>query len=71
MKSRVILVLLFMGNVQLVFGQFSMEEFLGSARDDLSLNPSRAKLDFLKENNFNAVRTSHYPNDSRFYELCD
>lgn len=26
---------------------------------------------FLKQHNFNAVRTSHYPNNERFYELCD
>lgn len=26
---------------------------------------------FLKKNNFNAVRTSHYPNQSYWYELCD
>ncbi|MCL2034364.1 MAG: DUF4981 domain-containing protein [Oscillospiraceae bacterium] len=25
----------------------------------------------MKQNNINAVRTSHYPNDSYFYELCD
>ncbi|SKB33996.1 glycoside hydrolase family 2 TIM barrel-domain containing protein [Alkalitalea saponilacus] len=25
----------------------------------------------MKQNNINAVRTSHYPNDTRFYELCD
>ena len=25
----------------------------------------------LKQNNFNAVRTSHYPNQSYFYQLCD
>lgn len=28
-------------------------------------------IKFLKANNFNAVRTSHYPNDNRWYELCD
>ena len=33
--------------------QFSMEEFLGTARNDLSLNSTQAKLDFLDENNFN------------------
>lgn len=43
----------FFCSVQLVFGQFNMEDFLGSSRFDLSLNPSKAKLDFLKENNFN------------------
>ncbi len=26
---------------------------------------------FMKQNNINAVRTSHYPNNSRWYQLCD
>lgn len=30
-----------------------------------------ADLKLLKQGNFNLVRTSHYPNDPRFYELCD
>ena len=25
----------------------------------------------MKQNNINAIRTSHYPNDSKLYELCD
>lgn len=28
-------------------------------------------LMLMKANNINAVRTSHYPNDPRFYQLCD
>lgn len=28
-------------------------------------------IKFMKRNNINAVRTSHYPNNSRWYELCD
>ena len=28
-------------------------------------------LKLLKEHNFNAVRTSHYPDDERWYDLCD
>lgn len=28
-------------------------------------------IKLLKQYNFNAVRTSHYPNDPYFYELCD
>lgn len=28
-------------------------------------------LKIMKANNMNMVRTSHYPNDPRFYELCD
>jgi len=28
-------------------------------------------LDIMKRNNINSIRTSHYPNDPRFYDLCD
>ena len=28
-------------------------------------------IEILKRHNFNAVRNSHYPNDERWYELCD
>ncbi|WP_052446631.1 glycoside hydrolase family 2 TIM barrel-domain containing protein [Candidatus Soleaferrea massiliensis] len=28
-------------------------------------------ITIMKQNNMNVVRTSHYPNDSRFYDLCD
>ena len=28
-------------------------------------------IQMMKEHNFNAVRLSHYPNSSRWYELCD
>jgi beta-galactosidase len=28
-------------------------------------------LQLMKDFNFNCVRCSHYPNDERFYELCD
>ncbi len=31
----------------------------------------REELAMMKRNNINAIRTSHYPNDPRFYELCD
>jgi len=33
--------------------QFNIDAFLASARNDLSLNPTQAKRDFLKENDFN------------------
>ncbi|MCK7521601.1 MAG: hypothetical protein MZV64_29925 [Ignavibacteriales bacterium] len=29
------------------------------------------EISLLKQFNFNAVRTAHYPHDERFYELCD
>jgi len=31
----------------------------------------RGELLLMKRHNINAIRTSHYPNDPRFYELCD
>lgn len=31
----------------------------------------RRDLILMKRHNLNAIRTSHYPNDPRFYELCD
>lgn len=29
------------------------------------------EIGLMKQNNINAVRTSHYPNDERWYDLCD
>lgn len=37
----------------------------------LSLESMIRDIELLKRHNFNAVRTSHYPNDERWYELCD
>ena len=38
-----------------------------------AINMDRAvrDIELMKLHNVNAVRTSHYPNDPRFYELCD
>jgi len=36
-----------------LLAQFSMEEFLGTAKEDFSLKSAQDKIDFLKENNFN------------------
>lgn len=37
----------------------------------VSLDDMMADLTLMKKNNINCIRTSHYPNDPRFYELCD
>ena len=37
----------------------------------LSVDDMRAEILTMKRLNFNAVRTSHYPNDTRWYDLCD
>jgi hypothetical protein len=38
---------------QVALAQFDINEFIGSARSDLSLESAKAKLEFLKDNNFN------------------
>lgn len=35
------------------------------------LETMRRDVELMKRHNINAVRTAHYPNDPRFYELCD
>ncbi len=37
----------------------------------VSLEAMRQEIRLLKQFNFNAVRTSHYPNDPQWYDLCD
>lgn len=42
-------------------------------RDGRAVGVDRMERDvvLMKQHNINAVRTAHYPNDPRFYELCD
>ncbi len=44
------------------------DEFKGHAIDEEGMI---ADIKLLKQSNFNAVRTAHYPNHPRWYELCD
>lgn len=37
----------------------------------LTIESMRRDLELMKRHNINAVRTSHYPNDERWYDLCD
>ena len=37
----------------------------------VSVESMIADIKLMKQNNINAVRTSHYPNDPRWYSLCD
>jgi len=37
----------------------------------IPLNRMVQDIKLAKQNNINAIRTSHYPNDPRFYELCN
>ncbi len=37
----------------------------------ITVDDIRADLVAMRRHNINAIRTSHYPNDSAFYDLCD
>lgn len=44
------------------------DPFVGSA---VTLQHIRKDMALMKQHNFNAIRTSHYPNAPEFYQLCD
>lgn len=37
----------------------------------VTLEEMKRDLELMKQHNFNSVRTSHYPDDPRIYDLCD
>lgn len=55
---------------RIVFAGVNRHEF-GLTGRVMSREQTEADLRLMKANNINAVRTSHYPNNSFFYELCD
>ena len=46
--------------------EFSCEKGRAITKEDMEWD-----IRFMKQHNINAVRTSHYPNNSYWYELCD
>lgn len=44
------------------------DPYVGSA---VTVDHIRKDMEIMKQHNFNAIRTSHYPNAPEFYELCD
>lgn len=56
---------------RIVFNGVNRHEFSCYSGRAVSLEQTRTDLITMKRNNINAVRTSHYPNSSFFYRLCD
>lgn len=56
---------------RIVFKGVNRHEFSSLSGRVLSEEEVRKDLYTMKRNNINAVRTSHYPNSSGFYALCD
>jgi len=59
-----------LNGVRVVFNGINRHEFSLAGRVP-SKELTEADMRVLKAHNVNAVRTSHYPNDSAFYELAD
>lgn len=62
---------LYMNGKRLVLNGVNRHEFSGYKGRAIGKEEMEWDVRFLKQNNFNAVRTSHYPNQSYWYELCD
>jgi len=56
---------------RLVFRGVNRHEFSAERGRAITREEMEWDVKFMKAHNINAVRTSHYPNASYFYELCD
>jgi len=56
---------------RVVFKGVNRHEFSCDTGRALSFEEMERDVKLMKANNINAVRTSHYPNHPRWYELCD
>lgn len=64
--------LLCLNGKRITFHGVNRHEFTDRAgRAGMTTEQIRRDLVIMKQNNINAIRTSHYPNDSRLYRLCD
>ncbi len=57
--------------VRVVFKGVNRHDFCGETGRAVTEEKIRRDLILMKRNNINAVRTSHYPNSSILYALCD
>ncbi len=56
---------------RIIFKGINRHEWNASRGRSITEKDMLWDIRFLKQNNINAVRTSHYPNHSRWYQLCD
>lgn len=57
--------------VRVVFRGVNRHDFCGETGRAVTEEGIRRDLILMKRNNINAIRTSHYPNHSALYRLCD
>ena len=63
--------IMYLNSKKIIFKGVNRHEFNCYHGRTLSKEDIIWDLKVMKQNNINAVRTSHYPNESFFYELCD
>jgi len=56
---------------RIVFRGVNRHEFSAQRGRSITEEDMLFDIRLMKQNNINAVRTSHYPNNSRWYQLCD
>lgn len=56
---------------RIIFKGVNRHEFNAERGRSVTEEDMIRDIRFMKQNNINAVRTSHYPNQTRWYELCD
>ncbi len=56
---------------RIIFKGVDRHEFSADRGRSITEEDMIADILMMKRNNINAVRTSHYPNQTRWYELCD
>ncbi len=70
-KIEIIDQVILLNGKPLIFKGVNRHEFHTESGRTLSTETMIKDIMLLKQHNFNAVRTSHYPDDPRWYELCD
>ena len=63
--------LMMLNGKRIVFKGVNRHEFSSVSGRYVSEEETRRDLVLMKQNNINAIRTSHYPNSSMLYRLCD
>lgn len=63
--------LMLLNGQRIVFHGVNRHEFCAEAGRCITADMIRRDLITMKRNNINAVRTSHYPNQTALYRLCD
>lgn len=63
--------LMLLNGKRILFRGVNRHEFSSARGRCVTREETELDIATMKQNNINAVRTSHYPNQSFFYELCD